>query len=83
VGLLASEHRRSARDDSLVTLAHSILAISDLARQIAGSEIWESVTKGWTEGLGDAGRSIARTAASGIGETARTWMEGVRTGWAG
>ncbi|RSH81439.1 hypothetical protein EHS25_006795 [Saitozyma podzolica] len=30
VGLLAAEHRRSARDDSLVTLANSILAISDI-----------------------------------------------------
>ncbi|GFZ51997.1 hypothetical protein JCM24511_09768 [Saitozyma sp. JCM 24511] len=95
VGLLAAEHRRSARENSLVTLANSLLAISDLAGSIAGSdiwqsvgcvvgsEVWESVSKGWTEGLGDAGRVIARTAASGIGDAARTWMERVRTGWAG
>lgn len=94
VGLLA-EHRRSARENSLVTLANSLLAISDLAGSIAGSdiwqsvgcvvgsEVWESVSKGMTEGLGDAGRVIARTAASGIGDAARTWMERVRTGWAG
>lgn len=50
---------------------------------VVGSEFWESVNKGWTEGLGDAGRLIARTAASGVGEAAKSWMERVRMGWAG